>query len=120
MYPIEELIQDWCNECNVPCMTILDYKNKIISVISDSPGILIGKNGTTIDKYRFLIEKYDWNIKIIEADEVHYPGNNWNDIVDARVKAYFETETEEYDDFEEYDGFEYEIDDIFEREKDNG
>ena len=92
MYPIEKLIQDWCNKCNVVCMTRLNYKDKIINIITNRPGIMIGYKGNLINKYREKIKEYGWEIDIMEAQEIHYPGDDWEKIIDERVLGYIETE----------------------------
>lgn len=92
MYQIEKIIQDWCNECNSVIMTKEDYTEKIIHVISNRLGIMIGRHGDLINKYKEKIEELGWSIKLWEVNEIHYPGDNWEDIIDKRVQAYFEME----------------------------
>lgn len=91
-HSIEKLIQDWCNECNTTCMTQRDYNKKLIKIITTRPGVMIGYKGIIVDKYKEKIKKYGWSISIIEAQEVHYPGNDWEKIIDERVLGYLEME----------------------------
>ena len=100
MYPIEKLIQDWCNECSTVCMTKTDYDKKIITIITNHPGIMIGYKGKLVNKYREKFKEYGWDINIIEAQEIHYPGDDWEKIIDERVLGYFEME--KYEDWGEY------------------
>lgn len=92
MYNIDKIIQDWCNECSIICMTNTDYNKKTVTIITNRPGIMIGYKGNLVNKYKEKIKEYGWKINIIEAQEIHYPGNNWEDIIDERVKGYFEME----------------------------
>lgn len=92
MYNIDKIIQDWCNECSTICMTKTDYDKKTVTIITNRPGIMIGYKGNLVNKYKEEIKEYGWKINIIEAQEIHYPGNNWEDIIDERVKGYFEWE----------------------------
>ncbi len=92
MYHIDKIIQDWCNECDTFCMTKTDWDKKIITIITNRPGIMIGYKGNLVNKYREKIKDYGWEINIIEGQEIHYPGDNWEDIIDERVKGYFEME----------------------------
>ena len=92
MYSTDKIIQDWCNECGTVCMTQNDYTEKIINIYTNRPGYMIGYKGQLVDKYRALINSIGWNIKIFEINEIHYPGDNWEDIIDERVKGYFEME----------------------------
>ena len=92
MYSIEKIIQDWCNESVCMAMTIPHYDSHTIDVITLRPGIMIGYKGETITKYKEKINKLGWNINIVEAKEIHYPGDDWGQIIDERVQGYFETE----------------------------
>lgn len=92
MYNIDKIIQDWCNECNTICMTNTDYDKKTVTIITNRPGIMIGYKGNLVNKYKEKINEYGWKINIIEAQEIHYPGDSWGDIIDERVKGYFEME----------------------------
>lgn len=91
-YSIEKIIQDWCNECNCMAMTIPHYDSCTIDIITNKPGIMIGYKGETITKYKEKISELGWNVHMIEATEVHYPGDDWEQIIDERVKGYFEME----------------------------
>ena len=92
MYSIDKIIQDWCNESKCICMTRNEFSTHTINVYTNKPGYMIGYKGCLFDKYSTLIKKYDWNVKIVEFNEVHYPGDNWQDIINKRVEAYFELE----------------------------
>ena len=91
-FSIEKIIQDWCNECNCMAMTIPHYDSCTIDIITNRPGIMIGYKGETITKYKEKISGLGWNVHMIEAKEIHYPGDNWEQIIDKRVQAYFEME----------------------------
>lgn len=89
---IEKIIQDWCNECNCTVMTVLHYDLYTVDIITNRPGIMIGYKGETITKYKEKINELGWNIHIVEANGVYYPGGDWEQIMDERVWGYIEME----------------------------
>ena len=91
-FSIEKIIQDWCNECNCMIMTIPHYDSCTIDIITNRPGIMIGYKGETITKYKEKINGLGWNVHVIEATEIHYPGDDWEQIIDKRVQGYLEME----------------------------
>ena len=91
-YSIEKIIQDWCNECYCTAMTIPHYDSRTVDIITVRPGIMIGYKGKTITKYKEKINELGWDIHIVEANEIHRPGDDWEQIIDERVEGYFEME----------------------------
>lgn len=73
-------------------MTVPHYDSHTIDIITIKPGIMIGYKGETINKYKEKINELGWNIHIIKANEIHCPGDDWEQIIDERVQGYFEME----------------------------
>ena len=89
------VIQEWCNEVTKPVSITKDTKTKTITLYTEWPGWYIGKGGTIFYKYEEKLKKMGWDqIKIVELKETFQPGNNYDDIVEERVNAFWEAEKE--------------------------
>ena len=97
----EKIIQDWLIEIhyNKPVLIkkiyVYDSDEKIIQIMTTNPGILIGKGGQDINRLKEKLgDRY--KVEIIEADEIictpytKIDTRDWDDIIDARIKARFE------------------------------
>ena len=95
----EKIIQDWLIEIkyNKPVLIKKKYEcgKEIIQIMTTNPGILIGKGGQDINRLKERLgDRY--KVEIIEADEIictpytQIDTRNWDDIIDARIKARFE------------------------------
>lgn len=92
MYFIEKIIQDWCNECICMAMTVYHRDSRIVDIITNKPGIMIGYKGETVTKYKEKISEFGWDVHMIAVEEIHYPGDDWGQIIDERARGYFEME----------------------------
>lgn len=88
------IIQNWVNEVGKPASITRDYKTKTITLYTKWPGWFIGYKGETVYKYEKQLKARGWKIKIIEFQETFNVGGNWDDIMDKRMKAFFEDEQE--------------------------
>ena len=95
----EKIIQDWLIEIhyNKPVLIKKKYEcsKEIIQIMTTNPGILIGKGGQDINRLKEKLgDRY--KVEIIEADEIictpytKIDTRDWDDIIDARIKARFE------------------------------
>ena len=96
MITIEEIIQNWCNESEQPCSirVINRHKkfNRKVQVFTRRPGAFIGLKGSHINKYKNILKEMGFKLELIELNETFNPGDNWNDILLARMNAFFELE----------------------------
>lgn len=95
----EKIIQDWLIEIKYEKPVLIKKKyecgKEIIQIMTINPGILIGKGGQDINRLKEKLgDRY--KVEIIEADEIICTPNakidtrDWDDIIDARIKARFE------------------------------
>lgn len=89
---IKESIQNWVNETCKEAMVKIRYSDKTVTICTSYPGQFIGKNGCLYNKYAKDIEAQGYKVKFFDIDEHFKPGNNWDDIMEERMKAFFETE----------------------------
>ena len=64
---IKEIIEQWKNEScgSMPSRAIVVHiHDSTIYIITDSPGLMIGWHGETINKYRKILEENGYNQQI--------------------------------------------------------
>lgn len=95
----EKIIQDWLAEMhyNKPVLIKKKYEcgKKIIKIMTTNPGLIIGKGGQDINRLKERLgDRY--KVEFVEADEIictpytQIDTRDWDDIIDARIKARFE------------------------------
>lgn len=95
----EKIIQDWLIEIhyNKPVLIKKKYEcgKEIIQIMTTNPGLIIGKGGQDINRLKERLgDRY--KVEIIEADEIictpytQIDTRDWDNIIDARIKARFE------------------------------
>ena len=90
---LEYTIQNWCNEAGAAASICRDKTKKILYIYTERPGFFIGRYGSLISKYRDKIAADEgYSVELVETEETFLPGTNYEDVVAARVKAFFETE----------------------------
>ena len=95
----EKIIQDWLIEIKYEKPVLIKKKyecgKEIIKIMTINPGLIIGKGGQDVNRLKEKLgDRY--KVEIIEADEIictpytQIDTRNWDDIIDARIKARFE------------------------------
>ena len=95
----EKIIQDWLIEIKYEKPVLIkkkyEYGKEIIQIMTTNPGLIIGKGGQDINRLKEKLgDRY--KVEIIEADEIictpytQIDTRDWDDIIDARIKARFE------------------------------
>ena len=87
-----KIIQNWVNEVGKPASITRDYKTKTITLYTQWPGYFIGYKGERVYKYEEQLKARDWKIKIVELQETFNVGDDWDKIMDERMKAFFDLE----------------------------
>lgn len=71
---IYKILQQWKEEAKLPHNIIIQYRyrNRILSIYTSHPGLLIGRQGILVDKYTEIFKEhiYDFNeLEFIEVSE---------------------------------------------------
>lgn len=82
----KNVIQNWVNEVKKPASIIV--KENTIHIYTQYPGIFIGYHGETVNKYREQLVGFD--VEFHELQETFIPGNDFDKILDKRIKAFCE------------------------------
>lgn len=67
------ILIDWMRESECTCgykIRNTDEGNHALTIYSNRPGLLIGKSGSRIEKYKKLLQKEDRYLVTIEIEEV--------------------------------------------------
>lgn len=68
------IIQHWCNEAERAASFIGNQEGRVVQVFTKDPGLLIGKGGFLVAKYREKLRAIGWNnVYVIELDGVLKP-----------------------------------------------
>lgn len=72
---VRNILKEWKHKAfgNLEMSYIFAYtfKDGVLTVFSDHPGILIGKAGTTIDEYRRQLKEACVDIKKVHIEELY-------------------------------------------------
>lgn len=68
---IQKILKDWKAESGADRVIQFKYRDGILTIYSSQPGLLIGRSGVIVNKYRqiFAKELYDFKeLKFVETD----------------------------------------------------
>ena len=72
---VSEVLDEWAKEMNIPTRDIMFSMDKdkpnLIHIYTDRPGLMIGKAGCLIDKYRIKLDELvdRWNVIIKRCND---------------------------------------------------
>ena len=67
---ISLIMKQWKTEAGVDSTIQLRYRDGLLVIYSSQCGLLIGKQGNTVNKFREIIKKEMYNFRLLEFVEV--------------------------------------------------
>jgi len=69
---IQKILKQWKKEAGATRVIQYRYRNGILTIYSSQPGLLIGKAGVFVNKYKEILEKKVYDFKNLEFVETEY------------------------------------------------
>lgn len=70
---IEKILKQWKDECLIddPILYTFSYHSGLLRIFTTRPGVMIGRAGIIVDKYKALMQNKIIGFKSIEFAEAH-------------------------------------------------
>lgn len=69
---IRKFLKDWKEEVGVTRVIQYRYRNGMLTIYTSQPGLLIGKAGVIVDKYREILKQEIFDFKELEFVQTEY------------------------------------------------